>query len=142
MKLNELLEHKSTGLIYAGESVPAVDAISTMCDRGVGSLLIQSDTGELLGIVTERDILRYCAAHEGNIGDVLIGEIMTNELVVVTPDTSIEEAMTLMTERRFRHLPVVTDGRPIGMISIGDVVKAKLKDVSVEVKYLRDYIRA
>jgi CBS domain-containing protein len=67
---------------------------------------------------------------------------MTRDLIVATPDSSIDEAMSLMTEQRFRHLPVIDGGVPVGMISIGDLVKAKLNDVSVEVKYLREYISA
>jgi CBS domain-containing protein len=65
---------------------------------------------------------------------------MTRDLIVASPDYSLDEAMSLMTEHRFRHLPVMRGGKAIGLISIGDLVKAKLRDVSVEVKYLRDYI--
>ncbi len=142
MTLQELLDRKSKTLIYVQASTRAVDAIRTMCDARVGSLLVQSDDGELLGIITERDILRYCSAHDGDIGNALIDAIMTRDLIVATADFSTEEAMSLMTEHRFRHLPVVAGGKTVGMVSIGDLVKAKLKDVSVEVKYLRDYITA
>lgn len=142
MTLKDLLETKGATLIYVSSSTRTVDAIKTMCDHKVGSLLVTGDDGRLSGIVTERDILRFCASHDGALGGALIDQIMTRELIVATPDCSTEEAMSLMTDRRFRHLPVIDDGRPVGMVSIGDLVKAKLKDVSVEVKYLRDYISA
>ncbi len=142
MTLQELLQQKDTSIIDVAASTPILDAIRTMCDHKVGSLLVTGEDGRLGGIVTERDILRYCAANDGCLGEASIGEVMTRELVVATPDWSVDEAMSLMTERRFRHLPVLEGGRPVGMISIGDLVKAKLKDVSVEVKYLRDYISA
>ena len=77
-----------------------------------------------------------------NLPDALVEEVMTRNLIIATPDFSLEEAMSLMTEQRFRHLPVIEGGKPIGIVSIGDLVKAKLQDVSVEVKYLRDYISA
>ena len=142
MTLQELLESKGATLIYVKSSTRAIDAIKTMCENKVGSLLVTSDDGKLSGIVTERDILRFCASHDGNMGGSLISEVTTSQLIVATPDCSADEALSLMTERRFRHLPVMADGKPVGMVSIGDLVKAKLKDVSVEVKYLRDYISA
>lgn len=142
MTLQELLEGKGTTLIYVKSSTGAIDAIQTMCENKVGSLLVTADDGQLNGIVTERDILRFCAGHDGNMGQALISDIMNRELIVATPDCSTDEAMSLMTEHRFRHLPVMADGHLVGLVSIGDLVKAKLKDVSVEVKYLRDYISA
>jgi CBS domain-containing protein len=114
--------------------------MQTMCKHRVGSILVESDDGRLLGIATERDILRYCTANQGIIERSLIDEVMTRDLIVASPDYSLDEAMSLMTEHRFRHLPVMRGGKAIGLISIGDLVKAKLRDVSVEVKYLRDYI--
>ncbi len=142
MTLQELLDQKGTSIIYVTSSTRILDAIHTMCDHKVGSLLVTGDDDRLCGIVTERDILRFCADHDGSLGEALISEVMTPDLVVATPDWTTDQAMSLMTGQRFRHLPVLSGGRPMGMISIGDLVKAKLKDVSVEVKYLRDYISA
>jgi CBS domain-containing protein len=142
MTLQELLQRKPSGLIYVNASTSLIEAIEVMCVNSVGSLLVQSDDGELLGIATERDILRYCSTCGGNLSGALIDDAMTRDLIVATPDQSIDEAMSLMTDQRFRHLPVLENGKPVGMISIGDLVKAKLKDVTVEVRYLRDYISA
>ena len=142
MNLKELLNQKKATLVFAKASTKILDATRTMCDHRVGSILIQSDDGALLGILTERDILRFCSNRPERLTDALIEEVMTGNLIIATPDFSLEEAMSLMTEHRFRHLPVIEGGKPVGMVSIGDLVKAQLKDVSVEVKYLRDYISA
>ncbi len=142
MNLKELLKHKSAPLLFAKASTNILDATKSMCDHRVGSLLIQSDDDELLGILTERDILRFCSNHPDELKETSIEEVMTRDLIIATPDVSLEEAMSLMTEQRFRHLPVIEGGKPIGIVSIGDLVKTKLKDVSVEVKYLRDFISA
>ncbi|MES9935809.1 MAG: CBS domain-containing protein [Sedimenticola sp.] len=140
MTLSEILERKSTGIITIKASISALEAIDTMCRHKVGALLVESDDGELMGIATERDILQLCGARNGRLDGVGISEALTSDLIVGTTDCSIDEAMSLMTEHRFRHLPIVEGGRTVGIISIGDLVKAKLKDVTVEVKYLRDYI--
>jgi len=108
--LRELLDRKSTPIIYVKASMPALQAIEIMCDKQVGSLLIESDEDAMLGIATERDILRFCAGHGGNIGSASIGEVMTRELAVATPEWTVEQAMSVMTEQRFRHLPVVEGG--------------------------------
>jgi len=142
MTLKDLIEQKETTLISVRASVSAIEGIKTMCSHKVGSLLVYADDGELLGIATERDILRFCADRSEKLGGASIVDVISRELMVASPDCSIDDAMSMMTEHRFRHLPVIEGGVPIGMISIGDLVKAKLKDVSVEVKYLQDYISA
>ncbi|MES9874821.1 MAG: CBS domain-containing protein [Candidatus Sedimenticola sp. 6PFRAG7] len=140
MTLNDILERKSTGIITIKASVSALEAIDAMCTHKVGALLVESDDGELLGIATERDILRLCSNRQGRLDGVGIDEAMTRNLIVGTTDCTIDEAMSLMTEHRFRHLPIIEGGKTVGIISIGDLVKTKLKDVTVEVKHLRDYI--
>ena len=142
MNVKDLLERKSGGIITVRASITILEAIDTMTSSKVGALLIESDDNRLIGIVTERDILRLCAANHGQLENVQLADVMTSDLIVGTPECSIDEAMSLMTEHRFRHLPIMEGGQAVGVISIGDLVKAKLKDVSVEVKYLRDYISA
>mgnify|MGYP003573018828 CR=1 FL=1 len=142
MTLEELLNLKENQLISVKQSDEVILAIKNMVDCKVGSLLVMSDNGEFIGILTERDVLRFSAERDGDLAGARIEEMMTRDLMVATPDCSIDQAMSMMTEHRFRHLPVMDAGKPIGMVSIGDLVKAKLKDVTVEVKYLRDYISA
>ena len=142
MTLESLINNKKATLIYINMSSKVQDAINRMCDGKVGSLLIQSGDGQLAGILTERDILRFCATRSSELASTEVAEIMTRNPVTAPPHCSNEEAMTLMTERRFRHLPIVDNDKVIGMVSIGDLVKSRLQDCTVEIKYLRDFISA
>lgn len=140
MTLNDVLQNKPGGVITVPASMDLLEAINTMCDRKVGALLVKTEDDALLGIATERDILRYCSSSKGHLQGAVVNDAMTRKLVVVTPSTSVDEAMTLMTQHHFRHLPVLDNGVPVGMISIGDLVKAQLTDITVEATYLREYI--
>ena len=105
-----------------------------------GSLLVCRGE-ELVGIITERDILRASATEGYNLETATVAELMTTDLVTGTPDDSISETMGLLTERRIRHLPILEDGKLAGMISIGDVVKAQYAKLSIENHYLKSYIQ-
>ncbi|MEO2020982.1 MAG: CBS domain-containing protein [Pirellulaceae bacterium] len=108
--------------------------------RRCGSLLVCRGD-ELVGIITERDILRASATEGYNLETTTVAELMTSDLVTGTPDDSISETMGLLTERRIRHLPILDDGKLAGMISIGDVVKAQYAKLSIENHYLKSYIQ-
>lgn len=142
MTLSELLREKTVDLVSVPASATVLEATRTMIEHKVGSLLVESDNGRLIGIATERDILRFCSERRGDMEETLINDVMTKDVIVATPDCGREEAKAMMTEHRFRHLPIIQDGKPIGLISIGDLVKSELEDMQVEVKYLRDYITA
>lgn len=142
MKLRDLLQNKPGGVITIPASMDLLEAINTMCDHKVGALLIKDDNGALHGIATERDVLRFCSSSKGRLEGAAISDAMTHKLIVASPDTTVDEAMTLMTEHRFRHLPVLDADTPVGMISIGDLVKARLTDITVEATYLREYIHS
>jgi CBS domain-containing protein len=115
------------------------DAVKQMVEASVGSLLV-TEGGEITGIVTERDYLRRMTLEDRTDKETAVREIMSSPLVVVTPETTIDESMALMTDRRIRHLPVAEDGKVVGLVSIGDLVKFKSKLQSFEIKYLTDYI--
>jgi CBS domain-containing protein len=121
----------------AGASV--FEAVQQMVEANVGSLLV-TDGGEIAGIVTERDYLRRVTLEGRTDKDTPVGEIMTSPLIVVTPGTSIDECMAVMTDRRIRHLPVVDGGEVVGVVSIGDLVKFRSKQQSFEIQYLTDYV--
>ena len=105
-----------------------------------GSLLVCQGE-ELVGIITERDILRASAAEEYNLETTTVAELMTSDLITGTLDDSISETMGLLTERRIRHLPILDDGKLAGIISIGDVVKAQYAKLNIENHYLKSYIQ-
>ena len=138
-QVTEILGDKGKDVLKIEADAPVLEAVKQMVDANVGSLLV-TDGGEVTGIVTERDYLRR-VAHEGPADDsVAVRDIMSSPLVVVSPDTEIDECMAVMTDRRIRHLPVVDDSEVVGIVSIGDVVKFKSKQQSFEIRYLTDYI--
>jgi CBS domain-containing protein len=137
----DILNEKGQDVLRIEAEATVLDAVQQMVEANVGSLLVTVD-GEITGIVTERDYLRRVAVEGRTETDTTVREIMSTPLIVVTPQTSIDECMDLMTDRRIRHLPVADDGEVIGIVSIGDVVKFKSKRQSVEIQYLTNYITA
>jgi CBS domain-containing protein len=139
-QVSDILEGKGTEVLQIEASATVFEAIKRMVEANVGSLLVFEE-GRLRGIVTERDYLRRVALEGRTEKDTLVGEIMSSPLVYVSPDTSIEECMAVMTERRIRHLPVLDERRDVvGVISIGDVVKFQSQEQSAHIRLLTDYI--
>jgi len=115
--------------------------VKRMVAANVGSLLV-TEGGEITGIVTERDYLRRVTLEGRTDKETAVREIMSSPPIVVTPQTTVDECMALMTDRRIRHVPVVEGGEVVGIVSIGDVVKFKSRQQSFEIKFLHDYIGA
>jgi CBS domain-containing protein len=115
------------------------DAVKKMVENNSGSLIV-TDGDAIHGIITERDYLRNIVLAGRTSKTTQVREIMTSQIVVVKPDTPVEEAMAIMTDRRIRHLPVVDQGKLGGIVSIGDLVKQISQDRKFEVQYLTDYI--
>jgi CBS domain-containing protein len=139
--LAEILEEKGHDVLSIDADATVLEAVRQMVDANVGSLLVK-DAGEVRGIVTERDYLRRVALQGDRDQDTAVREIASMPLVVATPETTIDECMALMTDRRIRHVPVVEGGDVVGLVSIGDLVKFRSKQQSFELKYLTDYISA
>ncbi len=140
MKLvKHLLDNKGRTLISIVEDASVLDAITLMADHAVGSLLVMDDQ-VLKGIVTERDYARKVIVKGRSSSTTRVGEIMTSKVVTATLDQTVTDCMTVMTERKIRHLPVVDDGRVIGMISIGDLVQAIIAHQQEEIEHLEQYI--
>jgi CBS domain-containing protein len=138
--VSKILEEKGSDVLEIDASATVYDAVKRMVEANVGSLLV-TERGKLAGIVTERDYLRRVTLEGRDEKATPVREIMTSEVVYVTPDTSIDECMAVMTERRIRHLPVLTGGREVaGVVSIGDVVKFRSKQQGFQIKLLTDYI--
>jgi CBS domain-containing protein len=137
-RLAEILEEKGRVVLEIDAEASVLEAAEQMVEHNVGSLLV-AERGKVAGIVTERDYLRRVAL-EGRTDEALVREIMSAPLVVATIDTSIDECMALMTDRRIRHVPVVDGGEVVGLVSIGDLVKFKSKLQSFEIQFLNDYI--
>lgn len=137
--VSSILEEKGGDPLEIDADATVLDAITKMVDANVGSLLVTED-GEVVGIITERDYLRRVALQGRTERDTAVRDIMTAPLVVVTPETPIDECMAMMTDRRIRHLPVVQEEKVVGVVSIGDLVKFKSKEQAFEIKYLTEYI--
>lgn len=140
MKLvKHLLDSKDSEIISIAAGASVLDAIKLMAERAVGSLLVM-DGDELKGIVTERDYARKVIVKGRSSKSTEVGEIMTVDVVTATTDQTVPNCMSVMTERRIRHLPVVEDGTVVGIISIGDLVQAIIADQQEEIEQLEQYI--
>ena len=138
--VSDILDGKGHDVLWIDGSATVYDAIVTMVEGNVGALLVY-EGDRLAGIVTERDYLRRVTLEDRDERTTPVRAIMTAELVYVGPDASIDECMAVMTERRIRHLPVLTDERDVvGVVSIGDVVKFHSKEQGVQIRFLTEYI--
>lgn len=140
MKLvQHLLDKKGRDLISIRPDASVLDAIKLMADKGIGSLVV-TENDELKGIVTERDYARKVIIKGRSSKTTQVAEIMTVDVVTASSDLTVNKCMTMMTEKKCRHLPVVDDGELVGMISIGDLVQAIISDQQEEIEQLEHYI--
>ena len=141
MFVSQVLQNKPVHEVAtSGEDTRVASAAQLMTERSVGSLVVLGSGGKIAGIVTERDILRRYARHGAQLGGMRLAEIMSTKVETVQPDARIEDVLQRMTLKRFRHLPVVDGGRLVGIVSIGDLVKAMLQEKTAESESLRQYI--
>jgi CBS domain-containing protein len=140
-QLSEILDEKGAAVLEIEADASVFEAVKQMVEANVGSLLV-TEGDEIAGIVTERDYLRRVTLEGRTDKETAVREIMSSPLIVVTPRTTIDECMALMTDRRIRHLPVVDGREVVGMVSIGDLVKFQSRQQSFEIQYLTDYISA
>lgn len=116
------------------------DAAKLLKERNVGALVVTTEDGRLAGILSERDLVRGLPDHGADLLALKAKDRMTAEVTTCTPDDRVDDIMKLMTDGRFRHLPVVEEGKLIGIVSIGDVVKSRLEELESETTTLRQYI--
>jgi len=134
-----ILEGKGGEVLRIGPDATVFEALEIMAEKGVGALVVM-DADRLVGILSERDYARKVILLDRGSRDTKVSEIMTPEVVTVEPGRTVTECMELMTERRFRHLPVVVDDELVGVISIGDVVKAVISEQRFLIQELEQYI--
>lgn len=140
--VSDILDTKGRYVLSTDASASVIAAVTQMVDANVGALLV-TDGGALVGIVTERDYLRRVTLQGRDEKTTPVREIMTAPLVYVTPETSLDECMAVMTERRIRHVPVLVNERDVvGIVSIGDLVKFQSTEQSVQIRLLTEYISA
>lgn len=140
MKLQDVLAAKGHRVVTASAKSSVADAIRAMHAEKVGAVMVPDAEGCPVGIFTERDVVRLYADGDRDFDTLVLEARMTCSVVVGRLSMSVDEALGLMTERRFRHLPVVEDGKLLGLVSIGDLVKVKLGEAAEEAQALRAYI--
>ena len=130
----------ASDIISCDVSTPVSDAVQLLAGKRIGALPVMRD-GRVAGIISERDVI-YRLADQGHAAlDATVGDIMTSPAITVEPGTRIDDALALMSRRRFRHFPVVDGEKLVAFISIGDLVKSKIDEVEHEAAALRDYIK-
>ncbi len=139
MSVAAILKHKSHDIVSAVPESTIAEIIATLTERRIGALLVL-DSDHLAGIVSERDVVQCLARHGAAALDMTASQVMTRHLQIASLNTSVGEAMAMMTAGRFRHLPVMDGRHLIGIISIGDVVKARLDEQASEVDSLKAYV--
>ncbi|EDM35685.1 hypothetical protein PBAL39_04049 [Pedobacter sp. BAL39] len=137
--IKQLLKTKSSQIFSVPASTSVLDALHVMMEKNISALLIM-ESGQLLGIFTERDYARKIILQGKSSADTFLAEVMTGQPITISPDDHIEVCMEIMTNKHIRHLPVVNETGVIGMVSIGDVVKFIIEDQKLTISQLESYI--
>ena len=142
MLVSQILKDKGDMVFTASPSETVSAVASELHARRVGAVVVVGGEGEVVGIVSERDIVRVVAEHGAGCLESRIETCMTRDVIFATPGETVDSLLSRMTDRRIRHLPVVRDGRLAGIVSIGDLVKHKISEVEAEADGLKQYIAA
>lgn len=135
----QLLDQKGHDILSIGPDASVYEGIQLMADKGVGALVVMEE-GRLVGIISERDYARKVVLKDRSSRETKIAEIMTTQVIYARPDQSAEEGLTMMTEKRVRHLPVMNGEELVGVVSIGDLVKAIIAEQQQMIAQLEQYI--
>ena len=140
MNVETILKVKGREVIVVRPGESVASAAETLHRRRIGAALVLDEDGNVQGVISERDIVRGLATHGGVVLGMKVAELMTSEVLTCEPGDAVDHIMAVMTERRVRHLPVLRNGKLVGVISIGDVVKHRLAEIEGEAQSLREYI--
>ncbi len=140
MKLKDILKAKGSKVwtVKANQSVR--DALQVLVNQKIGALLVLDDKGGIIGIISERDIVRGCFQNNKELDAMPVNKLMTKEVIIGSPEDETSYIMGVMTQKRVRHIPVVAGGKLQGIVSIGDIVKSVIEDSQYEIHYLKEYI--
>ena len=142
MLVSNLLEGKGTMVVTVTKEATVGDVVADLAHHRVGALVVSPDGVQIQGIVSERDIVKRLSVLNTKLLDEPVSSIMSTEVRVCAPTDDVESIMNLMTQHRFRHVPVVEGGRLVGIISIGDVVKSRIGELEKDRNELMEYITA
>ena len=140
MQVSGLLAVKGDDVVTVQPDDTTAQVAAVLADRRIGAVVVTGDGKHIAGVLSERDIVQALAANGAAALDQPASSIMTSEVFTCQPSTTVDELMSLMTEQRIRHIPVVVDGLLAGLVSIGDVVRDRIADLETESQVLHDYI--
>lgn len=140
MTVATILGNKGNSVITAQPGDTVADVCAVLAEKRIGAVIVLADGDRIGGIVSERDIVRAISQHGADALSVPVSSIMTSAVVTCLESDTVNQVMSKMTEGRFRHVPVLRDGRLVGVISIGDVVKEKIAQVEADAELMRSYI--
>jgi CBS domain-containing protein len=141
MNVNSILKLKGRAVSTARPDATLLDIVQKLGAKKIGAIVVVGDNGLVVGIISERDVIRAVSERGADALNLSVSEVMTRSVVSCQETSAIDELMEMMTKGRFRHLPVIEDGALVGIISIGDVVKWRLHEMEQEHSAMRDYIQ-
>lgn len=140
MKVEQILRLKGVDVFAVHPDDSIAKAVSVLNDKNIGAVIVRDKAGEVVGILSERDVVRRLGQNGAEAMAMRVSDCMTSNPFTCTPEESVDELMAKMTEKRIRHLPVTDGGRIVGVVSIGDVVKRKIEETEKEAAALKEYI--
>lgn len=140
MKVEQILQAKGADIFAVGPDDKITDAVSLLNDKNIGAVIVRGGKGDVVGILSERDIVRRLGERGADALNMKVSDCMTSNVFTCSVDASVDELMAKMTEKRIRHLPVTKDNQIVGVVSIGDVVKRKIEQAEQEAAALKEYI--
>jgi CBS domain-containing protein len=142
MHVRDIVSTKGDRVTTVRPDATIADTSQLLAKHRIGAVLVTDAADRILGIISERDIVRGLAKHGAAVAELAVADLMTRDVHTCAPNDTIADIMGVMTAHRFRHLPVLDEGRLAGIVSIGDVVKYRLDEAKLEVESLRDYVLA
>lgn len=140
MKVEHILQSKGADVFAVSNATTVKDAVDLLGEKNIGAVIVKDEKGAVSGIFSERDVVRRLKSEGAGVLSRPVADCMTKNPFTCTPDTSLDELMGVMTKKRIRHMPVVNDGKLVGIVSIGDVVKRKIDHAEREAEMLKEYI--
>jgi CBS domain-containing protein len=141
MRISDVIRRKGDEVVTLRSDATVLQLLETLEQHHIGAVVVSDDGSAVSGIVSERDVVRHLHTDGVSVLDETVAMIMTSDVQTCTPDESLEDLAAVMTERRFRHIPVVADGRLVAIVSIGDIVKGRIDELKTERDHLVGYIQ-
>lgn len=140
--VKDILVEKGSSVVTIRQDRPVQEALDLLVSAGIGALVVVDDAGKVVGIFSERDCIRNMVIRKASALELSMKDVMTSPVLYVDPERTVDECMSLVTEKRRRHLPVMADDKLVGLVSIGDLVKATISEKEFLIQQLTHYIKS